>query len=139
MGGGNDNARIPSLEQKDIPADLPHGLQTPLGLVSFTAELARGKTTESFSLYLEPALGVNGYWTRDSATGAWVNLASEANGGKMVMEGGRVRLDFQITDGGSFDADGKIDGIITESGAPGHMPLSIVGLPPDLTHDAFWF
>ncbi|MBT9514368.1 MAG: putative Ig domain-containing protein [Acidovorax sp.] len=137
VGSGNDNSRITSLTQKDAPADAPAGLQTPIGLVSFTVELAPGKTSESFSLYLDPALGVNGYWKQDS-TGTWINIASEPYGGKMVLEGGRVRLDFQITDGGQFDADGKVDGIITDPGAPGHMPLSIVGLAPDMPQ-GFWF
>ncbi len=137
VGSGNDNSRITSLTQKDAPADAPAGLQTPIGLVSFTVQLAPGKSSESFSLYLDPALGVNGYWKQD-ASGTWVNLASEPYGGKMVTEGGRTRLDFQITDGGQFDADGKADGIITDPGAPGHMPLSIVGLAPDMPQ-GFWF
>jgi hypothetical protein len=137
VGSGTDNARITSLKQLDAPQDLPEGLQTPIGLVSFTVELAPGKNSESFSLYLDPALGVNGYWKQD-AGGTWVNLASEPYGGKMVMEGGRVRLDFQIVDGGQFDADGKADGVITDPGAPGHMPLSIVGLAPDVPQ-GFWF
>ena len=138
VGSGNDNSRITSLTQKDAPADAPAGLQTPIGLVSFTVQLAPGKSSESFSLYLDPALGVNGYWKQD-ASGTWVNLASEPYGGKMVTEGGRTRLDFQITDGGQFDADGKVDGVITDPGAPGHMPLSIVGFAPDIGHHPFWF
>ncbi|WP_283202048.1 SwmB domain-containing protein, partial [Acidovorax sp. NB1] len=138
VGSGNDNARITSLMQKDAPTGLPAGLQMPIGLVSFTVELGAGKTGENFSLYVDPALGVNGYWKQDSH-GQWVNLASEPYGGKMVMEGGRVRLDFHIEDGGQFDADGKADGIITDPGAPGHMALSIVGLAPDVGSHPFWF
>ncbi len=138
VGSANDNARITSLMQKDAPAGLPAGLQMPIGLVSFTVELGAGKTGENFSLYVDPALGVNGYWKQDSH-GQWVNLASEPYGGKMVMEGGRVRLDFHIEDGGQFDADGKADGIITDPGAPGHMALSIVGLAPDVGSHPFWF
>jgi uncharacterized repeat protein (TIGR02059 family) len=137
VGSGNDNARITSLKQLDAPQDLPEGMQMPIGLVSFTVQLAPGKSSENFSLYLDPALGVNGYWKED-ASGTWVNLASEPYGGKMVTEGGRTRLDFQITDGGQFDADGKVDGIITDPGAPAHMPLSIVGLAPDIPQ-GFWF
>ncbi|CAN7670491.1 DUF4347 domain-containing protein [Acidovorax sp. LjRoot74] len=138
VGSGNDNARITSLVQKDAPTGLPAGLQMPIGLVSFTVQLGAGKTGENFSLYVDPALGVNGYWKQDSH-GQWVNLASEPYGGKMVMEGGRVRLDFHIEDGGQFDADGKADGIITDPGAPGHMALSIVGLAPDVGSHPFWF
>lgn len=48
--GEPSNSRITSLSQKDAPPDLPHGLETPIGLVSFTVELAQGKTGENFSL-----------------------------------------------------------------------------------------
>ena len=138
VASGTDNSRILSLTQLDAPQDVPAGMQTPLGLVSFTVALAQGKTGEDFSLYLDPALGINGYWKQD-ASGTWVNLASEPYGGKTVMEGGRIRLDFHIEDGGQFDADGKVDGIITDPGAPAHMPLSLVGWAPDVPHGAFWF
>ena len=37
----------------------------------------------------------------------------------MVEEGGKLRLDFKLTDGGEFDADGKVDGVITDPGAAG--------------------
>ncbi|WP_304505173.1 choice-of-anchor U domain-containing protein, partial [Acidovorax sp. sic0104] len=53
-------------------------------------------------------------------------------------EGGRVRLDFHIEDGGQFDADGKVDGVITDPGAPAYVPLSITGQAPDVPH-GFWF
>ncbi|RQO81741.1 putative Ig domain-containing protein [Acidovorax sp. FJL06] len=138
VGSANDNARITSLVQKDAPANLPAGMQMPIGLVSFTVALGAGKTGENFSLYVDPALGVNGYWKQDSH-GQWVNLASEPYGGKTVMEGGKMRLDFHIEDGGQFDADGKVDGIITDPGAPGKLALSIVGLAPDMGHNPFWF
>ncbi|RQO78800.1 SwmB domain-containing protein, partial [Acidovorax sp. FJL06] len=138
VGSANDNARITSLVQKDAPANLPAGMQMPIGLVSFTVALGVGKTGENFSLYVDPALGVNGYWKQDSH-GQWVNLASEPYGGKTVMEGGKMRLDFHIEDGGQFDADGKVDGIITDPGAPGKLALSIVGLAPDMGHNPFWF
>ena len=135
---GTNNSRITSLEQKDAPADLPDGLDMPMGLVSFTVALARGASAEQFSLYVDAALGINGYWKQNSA-GTWTNLASEPYGGKMVMEGGRLRLDFKIADGGEFDADGQVNGIITDPGAPGHLPLSIVGLAPVMQLGGFWF
>nr|WP_322835864.1 choice-of-anchor U domain-containing protein [Verminephrobacter aporrectodeae] len=56
----------------------------------------------------------------------------------MVDEGGRLRLDFTITDGGAFDADGQADGSITAPGAAAQMPLSIVGQAPDGAHGGFW-
>ena len=136
--GDASNSHITSLSQEDAPAHLPEGMEMPIGLVSFTIALGAGKTGENFSLYVDPALEANGYWKQDSS-GTWVNIASEPYGGKMVMEGGRLRLDFHIEDGGQFDGDGKVDGIITDPGAPGHMPLSIVGMAPDIGPNPFWF
>nr|WP_321161573.1 hypothetical protein [Verminephrobacter eiseniae] len=51
----------------------------------------------------------NGDWLKDD-TGTWVNLASEPYGGKVSTEGGRTRLDFQLRDGGQYDADGQVNG-----------------------------
>lgn len=138
VSSGTSNARITSLSQQDAPADLPKGASMPMGLVSFTVQLAKDTTSESFSLYVDASLGINGYWKQD-ATGTWVNLASAPYGGNTVLEGGRLRLDFQITDGGEFDADGEVNGSITDPGAPAHLPLSIVGLAPEPPAVGFWF
>ncbi|WP_265683914.1 Ig-like domain-containing protein [Verminephrobacter aporrectodeae] len=131
------SARITHLEQKNAPTELPKGMEMPLGLLRFEAAQATGHGSEKFSLYVDPVLGVNGYWLPDS-TGTWVNLASSPYGGKMAMEGGQLRLDFEISDGGQFDADGKANGVITAPGAAAKMPLSIVGQAPDLAHGGFW-
>src|SRR6218665_1281984 len=72
----DSNARITELVRSDAPANLPKGMEMPIGLTSFKASLAEGRSTESFSLYVDQALGANGYWVKDS-TGTWVNLASE--------------------------------------------------------------
>ncbi|MCW8209239.1 hypothetical protein D8B24_19990 [Verminephrobacter aporrectodeae subsp. tuberculatae] len=133
----HSGARITRLEQKDVPAQLPPGMEMPLGLLRFEARLAPGHSSEKFSLYLDPALGVNGYWVKDG-TGTWTNLSSAPHGGKMVSEGGRLRLDFAITDGGPFDADGQANGAITAPGAAAQMPLSIVGQASNVAHGEFW-
>jgi hypothetical protein len=57
----------------------------------------------------------------------------------MVIEGGKLRLDFVIQDGGQFDADGQANGSIADPGAAGYMDLSITDHQPVTTHDAFWF
>ncbi|MCW8171271.1 hypothetical protein D8B22_19710 [Verminephrobacter aporrectodeae subsp. tuberculatae] len=129
--------RITSLEQKAAPAQTPKALETPIALTSFKATLETAGSTETFSLYVDPKIGANGYWLQDHS-GTWVNLASSPYGGKMVDEGGRLRLDFTITDGGAFDADGQANGSITAPGAAAKMPLSIVGQAPDVAHGGFW-
>ena len=130
---------LTDVRQLDAPANLPSGIKMPLGLIAFSAILPTAGITESFSLYVDPSVDVNGYWKLNTA-GTWVNLASAAYGGQIVTEGGKTRLDFTITDGGQFDADTKADGVITDPGAAGSMPLSLVGYAPELaagTH--FWF
>ncbi|MCW5222438.1 hypothetical protein D5041_02150 [Verminephrobacter aporrectodeae subsp. tuberculatae] len=140
----DSDARITRLEQEDAPAQLPQGMEMPLGLLSSEATLdsghwpqLTGSSSEKFSLYVDPALGVNGYWAKDG-TGTWVNLASSPYGGKMALEGGQLRLDYEISDGGPFDADGQANGVITAPGAAAQMPLSLVGQAPDAA-DGFWF
>ncbi|MCW5238539.1 Ig-like domain-containing protein [Verminephrobacter eiseniae] len=134
----DSNARISELVRSEAPANLPKGMEMPIGLTSFKVALAEGRSTESFSLYVDPALGATGYWVKNSA-GTWVNLASEPYGGKVTSEGGRTRLDFQIEDGGQYDADGQADGSISTPGAVAKMPLSIVGQAPQVESHGFWF
>ncbi len=126
----------------------------PLGLISFNAMVGLSSTsdvgvTETFSLYVDPTLSINGYF-KQNAVGTWVNLASSAYGGAIITEGGKTRLDFLITDGGEFDADHTINGTIVDPGAAGFVPmslvgyapeswLSLVGYAPDQPAGSFWF
>ncbi|MBC9071577.1 DUF4347 domain-containing protein [Thauera sp. CAU 1555] len=128
---------IVNLTQLDAPADRPAVMDMPLGLIAFEAQLERPGEAARFSLYVDADLGVNGYWQQD-ASGMWVNLASAPYGGGMVEEGGRLRLDFTLEDGGRFDADGLADGVITAPGAVAYLPGSIIDQAPDLPSDGFW-
>ncbi len=114
---------LSNVKQLDAPTDLPSNIKMPLGLISFSSTVSLSGVTgvgmsETFSLYVDPSLGANAYLKQD-ATGTWVNLASSEYGGKVVSEGGKTRLDFQITDGGEFDADHTINGVIVDPGAVG--------------------
>ncbi|MFC7410597.1 cadherin domain-containing protein [Hydrogenophaga atypica] len=129
---------ITQMSQVDAPAGLPAVMEAPLGLLAFTAGVINVGDSGSFSLYVDPGLGVNGFWRQD-ANGTWVNLASKAYGGGMVEEGGRLRLDFVIEDGGAFDADGAANGFVSAPGAVGSMPLSLAEHQPVVENDGFWF
>ena len=145
VAGGTDGkaatstAVITSLQQNDAPSDLPEGMNAGLGLLSFVAQTRHTGGNETFSLYVDPALGINGYWKQD-ASGTWVNLASTVYGGNMVMEGGKLRLDFVIQDGGPLDADGAANGSISDPGVLGSLALSVTEHHPHiLTGNGFWF
>ncbi|WP_332759341.1 choice-of-anchor U domain-containing protein, partial [Pseudarthrobacter sp.] len=129
-----------NIRQEAPPAEKPAALDMPLGLIDFTATVASVGKTEAFSLFVDASLGANGYWKKD-AGGVWHNLASEPYGGSTTLVGNKIRLDFQITDGGRFDNDGIANGVIVDPGAIGAMPLSVVGYAPDvvLTPDSHFF
>ncbi len=132
------NTAISSFSQQAAPAHLPESMLMPVGLIDFSAAIGAVGKVESFSLYVDAALGVNGYWQKD-ATGTWVNLASEAYGGQLSTEGGKTRLDFQITDGGQFDSDGQANGVIHDIGAAAFMTLSLIGYAPPPLDSNYWF
>ena len=147
LGGTVDpdanTAQITSLTQIDAPANVPAILNMPLGVLAFTATVGLSDVTgtpgtpqapgvgitETFSLYVDPSMGANGFWVQN-ASGVWCNLASAAYGGTVVLEGGKLRLDFQLVDGGEFDTDGLVNGNVSNVGAAANMPLSLVGYAP---------
>jgi len=135
--GTEGAAQITSLTQGDRSAQLPSSLASSLGSIASTVAIT-GNPAETFSLYVDGSLPANGFWVQDSQ-GTWVNLASAAYGGRVVAQGNKLRLDFQITDGGAFDRDGKADGVITLQGEVGQMPLTIVGYAPETAQTGFWF
>ncbi|WP_244894393.1 beta strand repeat-containing protein [Marinobacterium stanieri] len=110
--------RLTNVHQQDKPEDAPDELDMPLGLIAFNAEIEESGGTETFSLYVDDTTAVNGYWKQNTA-GDWVNLASAEYGGKVVLEGSKLRLDFELTDGGEFDEDGIANGVIVDPGALG--------------------
>ena len=140
---------LKDLVQLNAPEDRPDDLEMPLGLLSFGAELEQGSDSATFELYLNGDLNINGYWKQDS-DGDWVNLASEAYGGSVSQVNDRLLLTFTIEDGGQFDDDGQVNGVITDPGAPGFRapepepepepptpPGAFDGLPMDTYFD--WF
>jgi len=132
-GGVNSGstAVIQTMGQQVAPSTKPSQLSAPLDLIDFTATTQKGQT-ESFTLFVDKSLNVNGYWKQDDH-GTWVNLASKPFGGATTVVGNKIRLDFKITDGGVFDNDHKADGIITDPAIIGQMALSVVGYTPDVT------
>ncbi len=148
QGGGttaNSAAVITSFQQSDAPDNLPANVSMPLGAISFTAQAAEGSGSggtlavpETFSLYVDKDLGINGFWVTD-ADGVLYNLATAANGGQIVEEGGKLRVDFTIAEGSDLYADLVQDGVLTVTGALGHVDAGISGVVPEPTNTAFWF
>ncbi|WP_162059512.1 DUF4347 domain-containing protein [Undibacterium sp. KW1] len=103
------------------PADLSKDLQLQYGLINGQISGVGAGKDVSLSLYTDKLGTVNGYWVQDRA-GNWTNIASA-----ITEVNGKLKVDFKITDGGMFDADGKADGKISFSGGLGVKTSSLPG------------
>ncbi len=106
---------ITHFAQLEASVDLPDGLNAPLGGIGFEVTVDSPGATETFSLYADDDLAINGYWKQE-ADGDWVNLASA-----ITYADGKVRVDFSLTDGVVFDADGLANGTIVDPGVLGYV------------------
>jgi hypothetical protein len=113
LSDSDDSLIISNFSQQPAPVTVPPELALPLGLLIFEAQLSAAGKTQQFSLFVDDSVPVGGYFKQDS-DGHWVNLASA-----IVHEDGKIRVDFSLTDGGEFDADGIANGIIVDPGALG--------------------
>ncbi|MBC3875799.1 Ig-like domain-containing protein [Undibacterium flavidum] len=95
------------------PTNLPADVSMPFGLLAFDiVDLKPGASTK-MSVFVEKGTPINGYWKQDKA-GHWVNIADS-----VTTTGNTIRIDFTLTDGGEFDADGIVNGKISDPGGPG--------------------
>jgi regulation of enolase protein 1 (concanavalin A-like superfamily) len=131
LGDGN-RASITGLQAGMAPSGLPAALSLT-GLLSFGVNVGEQGIHETFSLFVDSDIGANGYWVRDSA-GIWNNLATA-----MQTVGSKTRIDFTLVDGGAFDADGIANGLISNTGSAGFMPLSLLGVSQAAGNSGFWF
>jgi hypothetical protein len=131
-------SQITQITQKDAPDNMPPGVEMPMGLIAFSSTVATPGSASNFSLYVDSSVSFNGYW-KQNKDGVWTNLASAAFGGEITREGNKLRIDFNIVDGGEFDFDGLADGVITDPGAIGTMPLSIMGMHAERPEGEGWF
>ena len=74
------------------------------------------------SVFVEKGTPVNGYW-KQNKEGTWVNIADF-----VTTTGNAIRIDFTLTDGGEFDADGVVNGKISDPGGPGFLTPSALNM-----------
>ena len=110
--GLQNGAIITAVSQEDAPSNKPDNIDMPLGLISFRAETTVGEA-QLFSLWVDSSIAINGYF-KQNTMGQWVNIASQ-----IVAVGSKNRIDFVIKDGGEFDSDGEVNGVIVDPGALG--------------------
>jgi hypothetical protein len=116
---------------KPAAGSLPSMLTAPVDALVFTAKVAVPNQVVPFSIYLDESVGAKGFWVKNTA-GNWVNLASQVNGGKVVGEEGKLRIDFNIKDGGEFDTSTDPSVVGTTLGILGDLPLTLMGKTNDI-------
>ncbi|MBK5963084.1 hypothetical protein CCR95_03005 [Thiocystis minor] len=107
------------------PADLPAGVSLPFGQLSFEVNgvTPHGGSVD-FLVYVDASIPVNAYYKRD-ADGVWRDIATDIR-----PEGTKTRIEFTLTDGDAFDADGAENGTIVDPGGPAWMTrLTPTGIP----------
>jgi len=110
---------------------LPVAMSAPLNVLTFTATVVQADQPVPFSIYVDAASSAKGFWVKN-AGGYWVNLASKVNGGAVVLEEGKLRVDFKIQDGGEFDNSAGSGVVGVASGILGDMPLTLMGTTTDI-------
>lgn len=137
---------ITSVSTSSDTSGLPSVADTPLGTLSFTANAGTtsegGETVsvpDTFSLYVDASVGINGFWVVDPATGRLINLASAENGGQIVQDGDQLRLDIHVEDGSTFDNSDAADGSVQVDGALGYVAPALTSAEQDVPTLVFWF
>lgn len=120
VGQAGGSATVQDAKQADEPDDKPSDIEMPLGLIDFNATTDNIGGLESFSLFVDGSIRLNGYY-KQNAEGDWVNIANN-----IERVGDKIRIDFNIRDGGEFDEDGIANGVIVDPGAIGYqVPAAI--------------
>ncbi|WP_323696857.1 InlB B-repeat-containing protein [Thiorhodovibrio litoralis] len=106
---------LSDVTRREPPDDLPEDLTLGCGEIAFQVQGLEPGATLDFSVYVENDAAVNGYYYRNRQTGAWDNIATA-----ITPEGIKIRLDYQLQDGGPYDADGLTNGTLVDPGGPGY-------------------
>ncbi len=102
------------------PTTLPRGIKLPLGQLSFIITGLPTGGTVQLSLYADSSLKVSSYYKRNRLTNAWVDIATAV----AVADSTTTRVNFALTDGGPYDADGAANGTIVDPGGPSENLLT---------------
>lgn len=94
---------------------LPKGLKLPLGSFGFDIGGLDNGQTVTMSMIVDANIGSYTYYKKNRLTNKWVNITK----GVTFLTGeqaGKVKIEFDLTDGGAFDSDGLANGIIVDPG-----------------------
>ncbi len=91
------------IDTENMPENFPYGL------IAFRVVLANPGATVSFTVYLQDAAPADAAWYKYDTVNGWYDFTDQ-----VVFSPNRKSLTFTLTDGGTGDADGAVNGIIVD-------------------------
>ncbi len=90
-------------DSDNMPANLIYGL------ISFRVEVENPGDTASFTVFLAEPAPVDGVWYKYDTVNGWYDFT-----GQVTFSADRKSLTFELTDGGTGDADGVANAVIVD-------------------------
>lgn len=98
---------------------LPKNVKMPLGQFGFTLSGLEDGATVEMSMTADADFKQFSYFKKNLVTQKWVNIAE----GTTINEDGTATVKFSLTDGGVYDADRTVNGVIVDPGGVGENAL----------------
>ncbi|WP_306606647.1 ELWxxDGT repeat protein, partial [Azonexus sp.] len=98
---------------------LPKNVKMPLGQFGFTLEGVEVGGTATLSMTADKDFKQFTYFKKSVLTGKWVNITE----GVTINNDGTATVKFSLKDGGEFDADRTVNGVIVDPGGVGANAL----------------
>ena len=122
---GSTLTGVSTMASGDIAGSPPEGATLPRGLNAFTLEGITPGSTQTIRLYT-PVYGVNAYAKYNPTTQVWSLLPDER---VAINHESWDWLEITLTDGGTGDADGTVNGKIVDPGGPAVIPTGDTSAP----------
>ncbi len=98
---------------------LPKNVKMPLGQFGFTLSGLENGATVEMSMTADADFKQFSYFKKNLVTNKWVNIME----GVTMNEDGTATVKFSLTDGGVYDADRTVNGVIVDPGGVGENAL----------------
>lgn len=102
-----------------VPNTLPRGVKMPLGDVAFEVSGLSNGGTATVTLAVDSSLRMGSFFKQNLITNAWQNVATS-----VTQKDGKTYISFPLTDGGPFDSDRTINGVVVDPGGTGQDALT---------------
>ncbi|WP_027859801.1 beta strand repeat-containing protein, partial [Marinobacterium jannaschii] len=106
-----DGLKITGAEASEKPSRLPRSVKMPLGQFALNIENVTPGATVEVEVFADASKDLNKFYKKNPDTGRWVDIT-----GSRDELGAKTKLTFSLTDGGTYDKDGVVNGVIVDPG-----------------------